>query len=175
MASEARGRPKSSSRHALEEAATELFLENGYHATTVDDIALRAGVSRATFFNYFPAKSAVLWVQVDDALERLERLVADGVAWPEALTDIATRFTPASLPLIATQAEAMNTGEDLDADAGSRVVRLSRIVKRAGVPSANVWPVTGAIVAAALEWAGSGVDRLEAVAYLERHGLLGAD
>ena len=68
MTSEKRGRPRRSSTRALEEAAAELFLEQGYPHTTVDDIASRAGVSRATFFNYFHNKSDVLWVDVDRAL-----------------------------------------------------------------------------------------------------------
>ena len=45
------GRPRASSKDVLEEAASELFLEKGYLATSIDDIAQRAGVSRATFFN----------------------------------------------------------------------------------------------------------------------------
>ena len=54
MATESRaGRPRASSRETLAEAACELFLEQGYEATSVVDIAQRAGVSRSSFFNYF--------------------------------------------------------------------------------------------------------------------------
>ena len=64
------GRPRASSRAMLAEAAAELFLEQTYAGTTIDQIAQRAGVSRNTFFNYFPAKSDVLWYEVDDALRQ---------------------------------------------------------------------------------------------------------
>lgn len=37
-------------------AACELFLEKGYHGTSVDEIAERAGVARKTAFNHFPRK-----------------------------------------------------------------------------------------------------------------------
>ena len=77
MTSEKRGRPRRSSTRALEEAAAELFLEQGYSHTTVDDIASRAGVSRATFFNYFHNKSDVLWVDVDRALVYLSQSVME--------------------------------------------------------------------------------------------------
>ncbi len=43
-------------RARLIEAAFELFLAQGYDATTVDEIAARAGVSRRTLFRYFPSK-----------------------------------------------------------------------------------------------------------------------
>ncbi|MDQ4138682.1 MAG: TetR/AcrR family transcriptional regulator, partial [Actinomycetota bacterium] len=66
------GRPRVSSRRTIEEAAAELFLEQGYDRTTVDDIARRAGVGRATFFNYFPSKPDLLWVDVDEGLARLQ-------------------------------------------------------------------------------------------------------
>ncbi|HWU28147.1 MAG TPA: helix-turn-helix domain-containing protein, partial [Microbacterium sp.] len=66
MATESRaGRPRASSRETLAEAACELFLEQGYEATSVVDIAQRAGVSRSSFFNYFSSKSDVLWSGLD--------------------------------------------------------------------------------------------------------------
>ena len=171
MASDTRGRPKSSSRGALEDAATELFLESGYQATTVDDIAARAGVSRATFFNYFPTKSSVLWVKVDDALDALEQALDTGLSLHHALNAVAENYSSSAVPLIATQADAMNTGDDIDADAGRRIVRLSRVVSRSGVDRDSVWSTTGAIVQAALEWALAGVERQNPMFYLERHRL----
>jgi AcrR family transcriptional regulator len=41
-------------------AATELFAERGYHATSIDRIAARAGVAKGTFFVHFPSKDAVI-------------------------------------------------------------------------------------------------------------------
>ncbi|HNP15950.1 MAG TPA: helix-turn-helix domain-containing protein, partial [Terrimesophilobacter sp.] len=64
------GRPKASSRGTIEEAAAELFLEQSYSGTTIEEITQRAGVSRATFFNYFESKSDLLWIDADRAIER---------------------------------------------------------------------------------------------------------
>jgi len=47
-------------RASLVAAASELFVEHGYVATTVDDIATRAGVSRATVFNAVGGKPELL-------------------------------------------------------------------------------------------------------------------
>ncbi len=47
-------------RSRLVEAAIEVFAEKGYARTTVDDIAERAGSTRATFYLHFKAKSDVL-------------------------------------------------------------------------------------------------------------------
>ena len=43
------------------EAALVLFDEKGYDETTVADIAARAGLTRRTFFRYFPDKREVLF------------------------------------------------------------------------------------------------------------------
>jgi AcrR family transcriptional regulator len=47
-------------RDRLFEAAIELFIEHGYEATTMDSIAERADVARATVFNHFPQKARFL-------------------------------------------------------------------------------------------------------------------
>ena len=44
-------------RTALQEAALELASQRGYEATTIDDVAAAAGVSRRTVFNYFSSKA----------------------------------------------------------------------------------------------------------------------
>ena len=46
--------------------AVELFLANGFEATTVDQIAQAAGMSRATFFRYFRTKEDVVLDQAAD-------------------------------------------------------------------------------------------------------------
>jgi AcrR family transcriptional regulator len=47
-------------RQAIVDAAADLFRERGYDETRVQDIVDRVAISEATFFNYFPAKDALL-------------------------------------------------------------------------------------------------------------------
>ncbi|MCA9565890.1 MAG: TetR family transcriptional regulator, partial [Myxococcales bacterium] len=54
---------KAQTRDALVQAAFELFCEHGYENVTVEAIAERAGVSRRTYFRYFPTKEAVVFPQ----------------------------------------------------------------------------------------------------------------
>lgn len=56
----ARARRRGQRRDRVFEAAVELFVEEGYEATTMDDIAARADVARTSVFNYFERKSAFL-------------------------------------------------------------------------------------------------------------------
>jgi AcrR family transcriptional regulator len=48
-------------RERLEDAALDLFVENGYEETTVAQIAERAGMNRATFFRHFADKREVVF------------------------------------------------------------------------------------------------------------------
>lgn len=55
--------PKRSSRNTrsrIVAAAWELFYENGYDDTTVDDIVERSGTSKGSFYHYFAGKDALL-------------------------------------------------------------------------------------------------------------------
>ena len=71
------GRRRVTSRGELEQVAFELFAANGFELTTVDDIAVAAGIGRRTFFRYFPSKNDVPWGMFEVELERMrDRLKA---------------------------------------------------------------------------------------------------
>ncbi len=63
-------------RERLVVAAVDLFTEQGYDATTVAQIAERAGVTKSTFFRHFPDKRELLVA----GQETLSRLLAEGIA-----------------------------------------------------------------------------------------------
>src|SRR3954470_16476917 len=67
---------KPGARERLVVAAVDLFNEQGYDATTVTQIAERAGVTKSTFFRYFPDKRELLVA----GQGMLSRLLAEGIA-----------------------------------------------------------------------------------------------
>ncbi|QHC66762.1 TetR family transcriptional regulator [Rathayibacter sp. VKM Ac-2759] len=183
--SAARGRPRASSRSMLEDAALDLFVEQSYAGTTVEQIAQRAGVSRNTFFNYFESKSDVFWVLVDDRLAELpEALAAVDPSLPvmpalrEALLAVGAGFGPSTVPWALTQTELIGSVHELQASALSRLVRQAEVVaafaeRRSAHPlpshltRALAYAAVGAAVAAVQAWAAAGPTRGELVPYLD--------
>jgi AcrR family transcriptional regulator len=76
-----RQRKKNATRNRIRASALRLFREQGYEATTVEQIAAAAGVSHMTFFRYFPAKEDVVLSDSHDPL--IAGLIAQTPAtWP---------------------------------------------------------------------------------------------
>lgn len=71
-----RERKKAATRAAIVSAATTLFLERGFDAVTVREIADQADVSPKTVFTHFPQKEALVFSDEDDRHERLVAAVS---------------------------------------------------------------------------------------------------
>lgn len=167
----------------LADAAAELFLEQGYARTTVDQIAGRAGVSRATFFNYFPAKSDVMWLELDAAVTDLPSYLAASteasavLAVEEALLATARAHDPERVPWAIGQAEVMGIGDELVTSVATRVMAqhgavAAFVASRTGERAGALWPqtVAGAMLGAAAAsfgvWIADGVHRRPLVEYV---------
>jgi len=76
------GSPRVRARHArrraeILRAALAAFRENGYHATTLDDIACRLGIRNTALYHYFPDKESILYACHRESLAELERMLED--------------------------------------------------------------------------------------------------
>ena len=106
-----RERKKADTRRALVDAASELFAERGVQATTMDDIAQAAGMSRTSVFNYFGHKEMILCeIGARYVSEIASPLQDNGAVDPaesfgvvtEALAELATR-QPALIAAVARE------------------------------------------------------------------------
>ncbi|WP_422785736.1 mycofactocin system transcriptional regulator [Pseudonocardia spirodelae] len=70
------GRRPVTSRSEIEHIALEMFSDQGFEHTTVDDVAHAAGIGRRTFFRYFASKNDVAWGAFDEQLVRMRAVLA---------------------------------------------------------------------------------------------------
>lgn len=71
-----RERKRRQTRERISQAAMTLFIEQGFEATTIDQIAEAADVSKRGFFDYFPTKEDVVAAWQDEFAEALLAAVA---------------------------------------------------------------------------------------------------
>jgi AcrR family transcriptional regulator len=111
-----RERKKAQTRQALLDAAWALFEEQGYAATTIEDITERVDVSSRTFFRYFPSKEAVVFADEDGADK--SEIIAQALA-----------ERPQDEPVLESIRQAMHTLVDdlaMDPERAMLVGRLCR-------------------------------------------------
>jgi AcrR family transcriptional regulator len=76
-----RGRlPRQARRRQLLGAAREVFVAQGYHAAAMDEIAVRAGVSKPVLYQHFPGKLDLYLALLDEHTRQLADRVREALA-----------------------------------------------------------------------------------------------
>jgi AcrR family transcriptional regulator len=117
-----RGRKKRLMRQQLSDAATRMFVERGFDAVRVAEVAEACGVSEKTVFNYFPTKESLV-------LDRLEATMASLRA---GLAEPAVPPVQAALRILDRELSAMTgwlTGQDDPAGAARAIRRFGDLIR----------------------------------------------
>lgn len=147
-----RGRPPQTSAREIEVVALALFSRDGFDATTVDQIATAAGVSRRTFFRYFPSKADVLWGQFDaevDTIASLLEQTSDELSVMAAVHEAvvaANAYRPEDIPELRVRMALINEVPELFAAAAVHYDRWERAVaefvaRRTGGDPEDLYPL----------------------------------
>ncbi|KOP65195.1 transcriptional regulator [Bacillus sp. FJAT-18019] len=57
------------------EAAMDLFIQQGYHATSINDVAKQAGISKGLLYNYFSGKEGLLAAMVEERIAGVAEVI----------------------------------------------------------------------------------------------------
>ncbi|MBC3992864.1 TetR/AcrR family transcriptional regulator [Streptomyces sp. AC563] len=93
MAEGLRERKKRQTRQHISDVATGLFLERGFDAVTIAEIADAADVSVNTVYNYFPAKEDLFFDRSAGVVDRLPRYVRGREVGESAARSVLRQFT----------------------------------------------------------------------------------
>ena len=75
--SQKRGRKKRATAHRIFTSAIELMQEDGFNNVSIEQICERAGIARATFFQHFGSKAALMGVFTDIVRQRISSELSD--------------------------------------------------------------------------------------------------
>src|SRR5271165_2144490 len=117
-----RERKKRLMRQQLSDTATRMFLERGFDAVRVTDIAEACGVSEKTVFNYFPTKESLI----------LDRLEATMASIRTGLAETGVAPVQAALRILDRELSAMMswlTAQDDPAQAGAVIRRFGALIQ----------------------------------------------
>ena len=146
-----RGRPPGTSTRELELIALRLFTEQGFHETTVEQIAAAAGVSTRTFFRYFDAKAGVLWHTFDaevDAIRAALTRAPEDLPVMDAVRHAvlaANHYRAADVPELRMRMTLVGSVPELAASATVRYDAWERaigefVARRVGRPADSLYP-----------------------------------
>jgi AcrR family transcriptional regulator len=174
-----RARKKAATKQSIQEHALRLFVEKGYDATTVEEIAAAAGVSHMTFFRYFPRKEEV--VEYDEYDPLIEELIARRPTHEGPLTALHAAIRVGLEQVLTTDREALLIrtrlvlhnpvlrSRNLLAQDSTRDLFARALAYRAGLPepdfavTAQASAALGAIGTALTAWAESDGENLIAL------------
>ena len=85
---------------SIKEAALELFGHNGYHSTSISQIAKAAGISKGLLYNYFENKEALLEAIVMEAVEMGEVMMNELMNATISAEEKLNQITEASFSIV---------------------------------------------------------------------------
>jgi mycofactocin system transcriptional regulator len=147
-----RGRPPGTSRRELELIALRLFTGQGFDATTIEQIAGEAGVSKRTFFRYFSSKSSVLWSEFDHEVDTIRAALAQvpaEVPMMEAIRRavvMANHYGPPDVPELRLRMNLIGTVPALQSSAAVHYGAWEEAISdfaatRVGQPADSLYPL----------------------------------
>jgi len=183
-----RERKKARTRAAIQQHALRLFAEQGYDATTVEQIAAAAEVSPSTFFRYFPNKEDVVLTDDYDPIligafhaqpSDLPPLAALRAAMRTAMAGLSPEEIAAVRERVTLMTSVLELRAALLANMTQTIAMLAELIaSRTGRPADDptvrigVGALMGAWIAVILHWAEHperdlAADLDEAMAHLE--------
>ena len=147
-----RGRPRATSRQELQAIAVRLFAEQGFEATTIEQVTAEAGVSERTFFRYFTTKASVLWADFDTevtAIRAALAVVPDDVPMMEAIRGVvvaANHYRAEDVPEMRQRMSLIASEPALSFGAAEHYADWERAIsefaaRRLGQPADSLYPL----------------------------------
>jgi AcrR family transcriptional regulator len=168
MPFESRRRARDEKREAVLRTAVQLFLDQGYHGTTLNDVAEQLNITKPALYNYFRGKDEILyecWAigqeRVDDCIDEID---AGGGAGMAKLRKLIVRYaevmtTDYGKSLVRFDVRDLTEhNRKIVATAKKKIDRAFRRYIREGIEDGSIRPcdvkLSAFAIAGSLNWIG---------------------
>ncbi|GEM45970.1 TetR/AcrR family transcriptional regulator [Deinococcus cellulosilyticus] len=102
-------------KHILLDIARELFAEQGYRVTTLEQIAARAGITKPAVYRHYSSKQAILEALLKQADQQEQEIFTEDTSLPlrDRLIQVAHLYTGGFNPLMAVITGASDKREQV--------------------------------------------------------------
>jgi len=165
---ESRRRARDEKREAVLRTAVQLFLEQGYHRATLNEVADRLNITKPALYNYFRSKEDILfecWVmgqeRVEDRIAEIESAHENGLATLRMLVHAyaATMASDFGASLVRFNvADLSEPNQKITLAGKRRIDRAFRNAIKQGIADHSIKPcdvkLTAFAILGALNWIG---------------------
>jgi AcrR family transcriptional regulator len=165
---ESRRRARDEKREAVLRTAVQLFLEQGYHRATLNEVADRLNITKPALYNYFRSKEDILfecWTigqeRVEDAITEIEAANENGLTTLRMLIRAyaATMASAFGASLVRFNvADLSEPNQKITLGGKRRIDRAFRDAIRRGIADGSIAPcdvkLTAFAILGALNWIG---------------------
>ena len=148
-------------RHRIFKVAARLFIKQGFHETSMRQVAEAVGMGKSTLYDYFPSKEEILLYFVEQEMETTHqdavRITAQDMPASEKLRQILqslwTYLNDNRAMAMLTAREASRLGEEATRRMAKRRAKYQKILEnviRQGIQEGTFRPVDPALAASAL-------------------------
>ena len=124
-------------RRLIVEAATHVFLQNGYSGTSMDEIAARAGVSKQTVYKQFADKERLFTEIVLGTIDQVGEPFFGGIGTLDDSEDLEPDLRELARQLVGIVEAATSTSRPSGRGAGTRIGTWARSTRTSRRPPAS--------------------------------------
>ena len=134
---EDRRRARDAKREAVLRMAVTMFLEQGYHRTSLNDVATRLNITKPALYNYFPGKEAILFEcyrlgrdMYEESIDAIERQEGNGLHKLRNLIRAYAHVITQDFGMCLVQLDDRELGEEQRADVRAAKRRYDAAFRR---------------------------------------------
>ncbi len=88
---------KEQKNEAIINAALKIFSKKGYHNTSIEEVAVEAGIGKGTIYRYFDCKENLFFTIIEKKVDEIKEIIMESISSPDFIINNLKKATKAYL------------------------------------------------------------------------------